>query len=192
MKSSNPSKRWLFAGLVVAAALFGCKKYVPPDIHWKADPGEKYNIRLELESPSISRLTSVTGIAEYDVSNFQTCMATDHGVALGGYSHKPFKRVPLEVMQVDDKTFVTNAYKNPLADEDYYGLGTCKWVLRAVIITLDGISVTFNAVIRDTYVHPGEIGLRCNENSGLCSWDQNKPSQARARMSNGRAVITEE
>ena len=189
MKSSNPSKRWLFVGLVVAAALLGCKKYVPPDIHWKADPGEKYSIRLELESPSISRLTSVTGIAEYDVSNFQTCMATDHGVALGGYSHEPFKRVPLDVKQTDGKTFVTTAYKNPLVDEDYYGLGVCNWVLRAVFIEFEGISGKVTVSLSDVF--PKQFKLVCNEQMGLCVQEKylsNPPP--RIRTSLGSATIT--
>jgi len=191
MKLINPSKYWLFAGLVVATVLFGCKeKYVPPNIHWKKDPGEKYNIRVEFER-HIRGLTSMIGYAEYDVPNFKACMMEDSVSSVAG-KYLPVRRMPVVVRQIDERTFVTSAYKNPLVDEDYYGLGKCEWMLQAVIVKFEGIGGKLVASLGKKDVQPGEHGLRCNKTFSDCDWDQGKPSEMRAGMSKGRVIITGE
>ena len=184
-------QRVLLLGLLIVVTLSGCKKYVPPDVHWKADPGEKYNIRLELESSSIDDQSRVVGYADYSVSNFTTCMMNDPWVALGGYKHEPYERVPVEVRRINKNTFATTAYINPLLDEDYYRLGTCTWSLRLVVITIEGNSGNLVIALSGTYIRPGSFEILCNEEIKLCSYLEPFSGEPRRfKASKGVVVIS--
>ena len=155
--------------LLSAALLTGCAKdYPPPEVHRKADPGQQYSIRLELESPSIHRLTSITGFAEYDVANFKTCVPRRTGIG----PYQPFERIPIEVKQVAEKTFTTSIYRKPLVDEDYYGLGKCEWTLGGVNITMNGIHGKVVASLAGARFRTGQFDIICNEQMRLCSFKE--------------------
>lgn len=193
MAKINARKFWGISFLAIVMAISSCKKYVPPDINWKTVPGEKYNIRLELESPSVQRLTKITGFAEYEISNFRTCMMKDRAATFGAGKYQPFQRIPLDVRQIDEKIFVTSSYKNPLVDEDYYGLGKCEWVLSSVNITLDGISGRVVTLFGGADMHPGIFKIICNEEMRLCGNKKNIPEMpARIRTSSGILIISGE
>lgn len=178
----------LVAGLLAAIALTGCgEKYVPPDVHFKSDPGEKYNIRLELDSPSIQQSASVAGFAEYDVSNFKDCVVRRVGIG----PDQPLKQVPVEVKRYSERIFITGVYKNPLVNDDYYGLGICKWELRAVFIISDGVygKTTFSF----SRVGLGSSGVVCNKGMSLCVQERRiSNSLPDTRTPVGRAIITGE
>ena len=188
--------RWLVLvyGALIISAMAGCKRheaYVPPEIRRKADPGEMYVVRVTLESPKFRSPSVATGTAKYFVDNFQECMATDHGAALGGITPQAYRETPIQVRIESETSFVTKAYINPLMDEDYYGLGTCRWTLRAVTVEVDGLLGKIAVSVGDAQLRPGAFDLLCNDKFMTCGVDRSSSNPPpHFEFTRGKALIS--
>ena len=186
--------RTLAAGLLAAIALAGCKEeYVSPEVHWKSDPGEKYSINVELDGSKLRNASVINARADYYVQNFQSCMKTDKWAAIGGAQEEPFRQTSIDARIIGDNKLYTTAYKNPLVDEDYFGLGACRWVLRGILINLMSPNGEFFVSVGDNEINPGSFKMFCSGYTHDCGVDRGFSTQSQKyKFTSGTAVISKE
>ena len=106
-------------------------------------PLERYEISAVFEGLPAA-VDSFTGVARFSVSNPE-CAPLDAGRAYGGVRLAPRHELVLEWRSIGDGAYRANADLDALRDENYFGLGVCRW-------RFDGVDVRFS--VRDAqFVH---------------------------------------
>lgn len=106
-------------------------------------PLESYVISAAFEALPLA-VESFSGVARFSVSNPE-CAPLDAGRAYGGVRLTPRHEVVLEWRRTGDGVYHAKADLDALRDEDYYGLGVCRW-------RFDGVEVGFS-VGASRFVH---------------------------------------
>lgn len=100
----------------------------PPEVRLNPSPQQHYRITLTIEDPP-AEISAVKGTVQFDVKD-KKCMPMTDPIA-GVWKHTSFSRSV--VFRGQGNTYVGDVYTDQLLDEDYFGLGTCKWNLTGVI-----------------------------------------------------------
>lgn len=87
-------------------------------------------------------LTQVTATADFQVANVE-CVPVDYGKAIGGVRLAPRHSLPLSLNRGDDGRYVAIVHVDALLDEDYYGLGVCRWELTTATVHFHSPSTHF-------------------------------------------------
>ena len=120
------------AGLCVLAAEPGQVALAQPAIQPKLSLAPKKGHEITF---SLRGLTSDIGppraSLHYRVDN-RDCTPMDYQRALGGVRLTQRYRLTASVQAVGERRFVVRAWEDALVDEDYFGLGRCRWALESV------------------------------------------------------------
>lgn len=93
-----------------------------PDINLNPHPKMRYEITLNIEDAP-GPFDAVEGTAGYEVTNGSCVPLTP----FSGATLTPEKDVPMALSRVSDKVYRGELYVDLLTDEDYFGLGLCRW-----------------------------------------------------------------
>lgn len=93
-----------------------------PDIKLNPHPKMRYEITLTIEDAP-GPFDAVEGYAGYEVANGSCVPLTP----FSGATLTPEKDVPMALSRVSDKVYGGELYVDLLTDEDYFGLGLCRW-----------------------------------------------------------------
>lgn len=107
--------------LAITTAAFG-QAMKQPDIKLNPHPKMRYEITLTIEDAP-GPFDAVEGSAGYQVANGH-CVPL---VPISGAKPTPRKHVPIALTRVSDKVYKGELYVDLLRDEDYFGLGLCRW-----------------------------------------------------------------
>lgn len=102
-----------------------------PDIKQNANPKMRYQITVTIKDAP-GPFDSVTASAGYDVDNTR-CVPLSPG---SGATLAPEKSVPIRLSRTADNVYQGTIYVDLLQDEDYYGLGVCRWKMTTVSANL--------------------------------------------------------
>lgn len=97
-----------------------------------ADARRGYEIKVVLASAP-GPFASVSGTAQYDVSNAGACAKGDPIV---GNVPVLTENIPFQLSKVSGTEYVGVIYQDRLVDEDYHGHGTCHWELNEARVAL--------------------------------------------------------
>lgn len=75
----------------------------------------------------------IRATADFEVDNLD-CVPKDYGKAVGGVRLAPRHSVELALEPMGDGAYAAVLYADALRDEDYYGLGVCRWALRTATV----------------------------------------------------------
>ncbi|MEJ1168140.1 hypothetical protein [Variovorax sp. CCNWLW235] len=93
-----------------------------PDIKLNPHPKMRYEITLTIEDAP-GPFDAIEGSTGYQVSNDRCVPLT----SFSGVRLTPEKHVPMALTRVSDKVYKGELYVDLLKDEDYFGLGLCRW-----------------------------------------------------------------
>ncbi|KQU85590.1 hypothetical protein ASC78_26685 [Variovorax sp. Root318D1] len=93
-----------------------------PDIKLNPHPKMRYEITLTIEDAP-GPFDAVEGSAGYQIANDRCVPLTP----FSGVRLTPERHVPMALTRVSDKVYKGELYVDLLTDEDYFGLGLCRW-----------------------------------------------------------------
>jgi len=130
--------------MAVAAMAFGaltaCHSTTPPEYRLNPHPNERYEITMTVRDAP-GPLTDAVGSMQYLVPDDSCVPATGGPMNPLRINPKKWIRYPLE--KVAENTYRAEVWADGMVDEDYYGLGICKWTLVQTTLSLKGASVRF-------------------------------------------------
>jgi hypothetical protein len=136
MSIRRPSFLILSLILITSACGSSMKK---PDIKHNPQPRMRYAITVKVDGAP-GPFDQVTGFVQYRVAN-ERCVPLQ---PVSGATVPPEEDVPLVLTRVSDTEYEGTVYGDLLLDEDYYGLGICRWSMTAVVAELKKNAVTFS------------------------------------------------
>lgn len=131
-----PSFLILSLALITSACGSSMKK---PDIKHNPHPRMRYTITLKVDGAP-GPFDPVAGFVQYRVAN-EHCVPLQ---PISGATIPPEEDVPLVLTRVSDTEYKGTVYGDLLLDEDYYGLGVCRWSMTTVVAELKKDAVTFS------------------------------------------------
>jgi hypothetical protein len=127
----------LCLALIVSACGTSMKK---PELKQNPNPKQRYDITMTIQDAPGS-FDSITGYAYYKIEN-DVCVALQPG---SGARLTPDITVPFVLTRTGD-VYTGQLYADKMIDEDYYGLGVCKWKLMISYIRLRARTNMFDAL----------------------------------------------
>jgi len=117
------------------AACGGNPRFEPPIAKTNPNPTQRYEITVELIDPPAD-IGSVVGEAHFGIPDV-SCMHQPDPIA--GYTPGSSYIKKFALAKVGANTYRGHIFLDWPVDEDYYGLGVCKWQIAAVatVITRD-------------------------------------------------------
>ncbi|MDA7418423.1 hypothetical protein PGB34_18800 [Xenophilus arseniciresistens] len=146
MKSLLPV---LALGLAIATAACG-QSMKKPDIKLNPNPKLRYEVTLTIDEDVPGPFESVIAFSYYQTDENCVPMQLISGAVLS-VDH----RVPVTLHQTAPKTYRGTVYLDLLQDEDYYGLGVCRWSLMSFNAQMKAGEVTFGASLDGKEVATG-------------------------------------
>lgn len=120
----------MLATIVFLLAACGAPSPGPPDVRINPAPTQAYEIVLTIPDPP-SQVHAVSGQVQFDIEGVKDdCMPYADRIA--GIKPKSSFLVPVDFRRREDGTYTGSVYLDWLIDEDYYGLGVCRWKLTGV------------------------------------------------------------
>jgi hypothetical protein len=110
-----------------------------PDIKQNPHPKQRYEITVTVAGAG--PVESVEGAMQYRVENEECVPVSD---PVNGVRIPPKAHPPIEFKRVSDGVFRGTLYTDLMQDEDYYGLGVCKWAMTGAVpvVTIDGVPLS--------------------------------------------------
>jgi len=129
--------------LAIATAACG-QAMKQPDIKLNPKPKMRYEITLTIEDAP-GPFEAVTGFMQYEVQNEQDCVPAD---AISGHHERLSSDPDVDFRRVEgSNTFKGVVYLDLIKDEDYYGLGVCRWKMTGFTAVMKAAEVAFNPYI---------------------------------------------
>ncbi|RYH55861.1 MAG: hypothetical protein EON54_12470 [Alcaligenaceae bacterium] len=129
--------------LLVAISTAACGQSMKqPDIQFNPHPKMRYEITLTVQDAP-GRFDAVDASVDYQVANEQ-CVPL---APVSGARLSPRKHLPVALVPVSANVFKGEFYLDRLADQDYYGLGVCRWSVTGAGATLRVGGTEFSAPI---------------------------------------------
>jgi hypothetical protein len=122
-----------------------------PDIKLNPDPQLRYEVTLTIDQDVPGPFESVIAFSYYQTDDKRVPMQPISGAVLS-VDH----RVPVTLRQTAPRTYQGMVYLDLLLDEDYYGLGVCRWSLMSFNAQLIAGEVRFGAAIGGKEVAAGQ------------------------------------
>jgi hypothetical protein len=113
-------------GLVTTACAFNMNT---PKIEKNANPSQRYEITLTI--PDVPRtFDSVEGTVQYRIGNSEACSPEDPVSNL----HRTLDQFqPVTFTRTDEHTYQAAIEMDYYLDANYFGMGVCHWVVKAVV-----------------------------------------------------------
>ena len=153
-----------------------------PDIKLNAHPKMRYEITLTIEDAP-GPFDAVEGSAGYQVSN-DRCVPLQ---PVSGARHTPRKHVPIALTRVSDKVYKGELYVDLLQDEDYFGLGLCRWSMPFANFGLQIGNLVFGHSIALEDILASKSVTRYFNNQSYFSEDAKSKNDNHPRVSSGNA-----
>lgn len=142
----------LTLALSLAIATTACGQSMKkPDIKLNPDPKLRYEVTLTIDEDVPGSFESVTAYSYYQTDDKCVPMQPISGAVLS-VDH----RVPVTLHQTGPRTYQGTVYLDLLLDEDYYGLGVCRWGLMSFNAQLRVGEVRFGAAIGGREIAAGQ------------------------------------
>ncbi|MGN7916573.1 hypothetical protein [Lysobacter sp. ESA13C] len=157
--------------LVFALALGACSNVSEPTMpHYRRNPHpqQRYEITLRLDDAPGPVLT-LQGAAQYEVTDL-SCVPE-----LAGTGVRPMPRhsLPATYIRTAANRYVIAVHADAMRDEDYHGLGVCRWKLAALHVSLHLADREHRDIAIDPTL-PGEA-LLSGRGSTLHFWRDGRP-----------------
>ncbi|BDU23249.1 hypothetical protein [Dyella sp. GSA-30] len=104
-----------------------------PDIKKNPHPKMRYELTMTIKDAP-GQFDSITGFVQYEVLN-KACVP-ETGGPMNAMRLAPQLDPPLEFTRINDSEYRATVYLDRLQDEDYYGLGVCRWSMTGVVTRL--------------------------------------------------------
>lgn len=153
-----------------------------PDIKLNPHPKMRYEITLTIEDAP-GPFDAVEGSAGYQVANDRCVPLT----SFSGVRLTPEKHVPMVLTRVNDKVYKGELYVDLLADEDYFGLGLCRWSMPFADFDLQIGNLAFAHAIALKDILAGKSVTRYFNNRSYFSEDARSKKDGHPRVSGGNA-----
>lgn len=124
-----------YCSILAALLLAGCwsaSKFEPPVGKTNPNPTLRYEIRVELVDPPTD-VKNISGAAYFSIPDV-ICMPTPDRIA--GYTPGSRYEKRFSLIPTGHNTYQGHIFLDWPVDENYYGLGVCKWQLAYVDATL--------------------------------------------------------
>lgn len=134
MQSVNrrfPCSCLIVASLLIAGC-WGASEFEPPTAKTNSNPTQRYEITVELVDPPVD-IENISGMAYFSIPDV-ICMPTPDRIA--GYTPGSRYERGFSLVRTGNNTYSGHIFLDWPVDEDYYGLGLCKWELSAVATVL--------------------------------------------------------
>lgn len=132
------------AAVVLAGAATACA-HKEPEIQLNPEPRERYEITMTIQDAP-GPFTDIGGWVQYDVSN-KDCAPTRETFQTVHYLTPEKFFLPLTFREVGDGVYTAEVAVDALLDEDYFGLGVCRWRMTFANAALKGRSVKFTPLL---------------------------------------------
>ncbi|MBS7777353.1 hypothetical protein [Acidovorax sp. CCYZU-2555] len=175
----------LFILSTIAAPAFG-KSMKQPNIKLNPHPKMRYEITLTIEDAP-GPFDAVEGSAGYEVAN-RDCVPR---APFSGAKLTPNKNVPMALTHVSDKVHKGELYVDLLTDEDYFGLGLCRWSMPFADFDLQIGNLAFAHSISLEDILAGKSVTRYFNKISYVSEDARSPKSDHPRVSSGNASRAE-
>ena len=129
----------LAVALLTSTYAFAMKN---PEIKHNPTPKMRYDITLTVDGAP-GPFDSITGFVQYKVANEQ-CVPLE---PVSGATIAPEEKVPVVFKREKDNVYTGTIYADLMQDEDYYGLGVCRWQVVATSAVLKNGVVEFSPAI---------------------------------------------
>jgi len=127
-----------------------------PEITPSTNPAPTQSYRLTLRFADLpGALSDIAATADFEVEN-RECVPYDYTRAAGGVRLPPRHSVQLALQRVDERTYTAVLHEDALRDEDYYGLGVCRWALNSATVHFHSATTHFIGGIRADKLVAGE------------------------------------
>lgn len=155
----------LMVTLMTTAASCQNHQRVPlPEVKRNPAPQEKYLVTMVIEGAP-RPFDKVEGKVQYDIPvGDDDCIPVDYTIAPGGTKNNPSEDVPIVFRKLSDNEYQAEVYLDALLDEDYYGLGVCRWQLTAVAAFLTAGEVSFWTSTHLDYMQSGKTEVTYGAN----------------------------
>jgi len=169
--------------VLLAIATTACSQSMKkPDIKLNPHPRMRYEITLTIEDAP-GPFDTVEGSAGYEVANGSCVPLTP----FTGATIEPTKNVPIALTRLSDKVYKGEIYVDLLADEDYFGLGLCRWSMPFADFGLRIGNLLFGHSIALNDILEGKSDTRYFNHRSYFSDDAKSQKDNRPRVSSGRA-----
>lgn len=128
----------LFLALLVITNAACGQSMKQPDIKLNPHPKMRYELTLSVQDAP-GPFESTMGYMEYETD--KTCVPEQ---PISGHQSQVRFSIPFTFEQVDPTTYRGVVYLDMIQDEDYYGLGVCRWELMIVNVQLGAAGAIFN------------------------------------------------
>lgn len=119
----------------------------PPDVKINPSPKDRYEITLTIEDPP-GVVQRIDGQVQFDIEGvYHDCMPYADRIA--GIKPKSSFTRPVDFERKSNNTYIGYIFADWLVDEDYYGLGICKWLLTGVAASIHIGKADQTVVLRD-------------------------------------------
>lgn len=139
----------IVAPLLLFVACDRSPRFEPPVAKTNPNPAQGYEITVELVDPPAD-IRSIAGEAHFGVSS-RACLPYQDRIARVTIGTSYIKKFALT--RIDAHTYQGRIFLDWPIDEDYYGLGMCKWR----IATVDAVLTRENGLVQTTYLNESEV-----------------------------------
>jgi hypothetical protein len=157
-----------------------------PDIKLNPHPKMRYEIMLTIEDAP-GPFDAVESFVGYEVVNGNCVPLTP----FTGATITPTKHVSMELTRISDKVYTGELYVDRLIDEDYFGLGLCRWSMTFTNFSLRIGNLVVAHSISLEHVLAVDSVTRYFNNQSYFSEDAKSTKDSHPRVSSGNASRSE-
>ncbi len=121
------------------------------DVRQKASPKKHHDVVFTFNGLP-DAISDVTATADYAVDNIE-CVPARVG---SGARLRPEHSLSLNLQRIDGNKYATTVYTDAIEDEDYYGLGVCRWSLNWTTLRFRSATTAFVGAIAMDQMQAGK------------------------------------
>jgi hypothetical protein len=146
----------LALALSLATATTACGQSMrKPDIKLNPEPKIRYEVKLTIGEDVPGPFESVIAFSSYETD--EQCVPAQ---PISGAHLQVRHHADVALRQIAPRTYQGTVYLDLLLDEDYYGLGVCRWKLMSFNAQMKAGEVKFGAAIDEDEIVSGKPKLQ--------------------------------